>query len=73
MSDLTAQDIERMCREMIERFYAVNEPSEALIGAEMGRIVAEYPPAVGWCYLLLTLNDLLRGRKSTTTVRGRRR
>lgn len=73
MNELTAQDIDRLAREMVERIHGVSGTSEDLMGAEIGRIMAEYPPAVGWCYVMLTLSDLLQGRPNVRVLRGRRR
>ncbi len=62
MNELTAHDIDRLCREMVARFHQVAARDGYYdAAAEMGRIMGEYPPAVGFAYLLTALDQLMRG------------
>jgi hypothetical protein len=74
MNELTARDIDRLSREMVKRFHEVAARDGYDAAAEMGRIMGEYPPAVGFAYLMLALDQLVSGDAviASTGRKGRR-
>ena len=68
MNELSARDVDRMCREMVLRFREVAAPDAHQAAAAIGLIMAEYPPAVAHAYYFQVINQLIRGE--TTTIRA---
>lgn len=67
MATLPPEKVQRLSRQMVQRFAKLpkQEPTEAGYfdqAARIACIMAEYPPAVIYLYLMLSLDQLVKGQ-----------
>lgn len=70
MNELTPADVDRLTRELVDRFKAFRSTGDYFLdAATMGGMMAEYPAAVGFIYLLMTQSQMLAGDAVVKRVR----